>query len=563
MTQSKTRSNNMLLSVVAILLSVLTVSQGWGGATTSASESAKPIAFVNVNVIPMDTERVLANYTVIVRGDRISEIGPQDGVAVPPDAQVIKGTGAYLIPGLADMHVHLRISPTPKPLVDPDPNHLRLYIAHGVTTVRNMAGNRMVLDWKARVARGGLLGPTIYTSGPVIGGVPPEARGVIFRFRIALLLFPVLVGSIVLVLAWVVCKLSGQQKRSRQLKRLVLPTVVVLLLVGVGMAWLKGLAIGGWVADTLVDATYIPVRTPAEAQRAVIRQQAAGYDFIKVYDFLDVETYTALLAAAKRYNLYVAGHIPEVVPPQTFFTSGQDEIAHVEEYRTYHWIGYTPSVEGDLWDVTAAEYRIDEAKIPETVALTKANDIAVGTTLVVNEVLYRLQEDIRLLDAPEYASVRPAILHTWKTQGRLVDRKGHAHYLRTVQQPFFLKLTKALHDAGVTLVLGTDVGVEGILPGYSLHRELELLVEAGLTPFQALATSTRNAAQVAAKMNGQGDWGTIAVGNRADLVLLAKNPLEDIKNTRQREGVMVRGQWFRQEELQARVDEFLTTYVNN
>jgi imidazolonepropionase-like amidohydrolase len=87
-----------------------------------------------------------------------------------------------------------------------------------------------------------------------------------------------------------------------------------------------------------------------------------------------------------------------------------------------------------------------------------------------------------------------------------------------------------------------------------------LLVEAGLTPFEALATGTRNAAQITGRMGADNDWGTIEAGNQADLLLLPRNPLEDVTRTQDRLGVMVRGQWFTQAELDGLVDEFVSTY---
>ena len=123
-----------------------------------------------------------------------------------------------------------------------------------------------------------------------------------------------------------------------------------------------------------------------------------------------------------------------------------------------------------------------------------------------------------------------------------------------------MQLTKALNDHGVTLLLGTDVSVEGVIPGYSAHQELELLVEAGLTTYQALCCGTRNAAIVADRMGKDSEWGTIEVGNRADLILLADNPLAHIRNTRSLLGVMLRGRWYSTSDLEQMVVDFISTY---
>ena len=96
--------------------------------------------------------------------------------------------------------------------------------------------------------------------------------------------------------------------------------------------------------------------------------------------------------------------------------------------------------------------------------------------------------------------------------------------------------------------------------GYHIHKELELLVESGLSPYEALATGTINAALVARKMSDDGNWGAIVPGNRADLILLRKNPLENISNTRDRVGVMVRGKWYTQAGLNQLVNQYTATF---
>jgi amidohydrolase family protein len=137
---------------------------------TAPASFAQPVAFVNVNVIPMDRERVEASQTVVVRGDRIEAIGASGSVVVPAGATIIDGTGRYLLPGLTDAHVHLLgFGPGPKDDFADGPAFLR----NGITTVVNMGGpdtpaRATELDWKRRVAAGTLDGPTIYTSGAFV-----------------------------------------------------------------------------------------------------------------------------------------------------------------------------------------------------------------------------------------------------------------------------------------------------------------------------------------------------------------------------------------------------------
>ena len=120
-----------------------------------------PLAIEHVSVVPMDREVVLADQTVIVRDGKIAALGPADQVAVPADAQRIDGRERFLVPGLADMHVHVW-----------DQNDLYLFVANGVTTVRNMFGAPLHLEWRARIERGELVGPRLYTAGPIIDGKP-------------------------------------------------------------------------------------------------------------------------------------------------------------------------------------------------------------------------------------------------------------------------------------------------------------------------------------------------------------------------------------------------------
>ena len=117
-----------------------------------------PVAILHVHVIPMDRERVLDDHTVVIADGKIAEIGPTSSVKVPPSAKKIDGSGRYLIPGLTDAHVHLYSA-----------IEFRLYIANGVTTVFNLDGRPAHVLWRKQVANGEILGPTIFTTGPIFG----------------------------------------------------------------------------------------------------------------------------------------------------------------------------------------------------------------------------------------------------------------------------------------------------------------------------------------------------------------------------------------------------------
>ena len=155
-------------------------------------EKTNATAFINVNVVPMDTGIILRDYTVVVEGEEITIVGPSADVKVPSSAFVIEASGAYLMPGLADMHAHLNI--------DPNPDFMRLFLAEGVTTIRNLNALPEHLEWREQVIHGDRIGPTIYTSGPVIAGPPDSSIVWIFRMLVIAALHTL--GAAMLILLW-------------------------------------------------------------------------------------------------------------------------------------------------------------------------------------------------------------------------------------------------------------------------------------------------------------------------------------------------------------------------
>ena len=126
------------------------------------SNSDEMVAFKNVNLIPMTAEKIIPNQAILIKGDRIYKIGKSDELEIPEKTKVIDGKGAFLMPGLADMHVHLK-GEWPLPQLD-------LYLANGVTTVRDLDGRDFMLQWGDAIKTGQRTGPTIYASNPIIWG---------------------------------------------------------------------------------------------------------------------------------------------------------------------------------------------------------------------------------------------------------------------------------------------------------------------------------------------------------------------------------------------------------
>jgi len=150
------------------------------------------VVFTHVGVIPMDRERVLENQTVVVRGDRIAEVGPAATTLAPTAATRVDGHGKYLMPGLGEMHAHVPVPQIEQQLggsSEYTERVLLLYLANGVTTIRGMLGHATHLALRERLRRGELLGPTLYTSGPSFNGNsapdPETARRMVLEQKAA------------------------------------------------------------------------------------------------------------------------------------------------------------------------------------------------------------------------------------------------------------------------------------------------------------------------------------------------------------------------------------------
>jgi imidazolonepropionase-like amidohydrolase len=158
----------LIFDICIAVFSLLSLDIQTASADKSATVDKAPtaVAFVNVNVVPMDSERIVPGQTVIVRGDRISEVGPVDKIEIPREALRIDGVGKYLMPGLADMHAHLNYY-----------DMVNLFLANGVTTIRSMAGFDRQLTIREKIQKGDLIGPTVHIAGPVIESNPPYVPG--------------------------------------------------------------------------------------------------------------------------------------------------------------------------------------------------------------------------------------------------------------------------------------------------------------------------------------------------------------------------------------------------
>jgi cytosine/adenosine deaminase-related metal-dependent hydrolase len=299
------------------------------------------------------------------------------------------------------------------------------------------------------------------------------------------------------------------------------------------------------------------VQTPDSALRTVAHQKAAGYDFMKIHPGLAREVFDSLDAAADRAGLRYAGHVPIAVGIPRAIAAGYWSVDHLD--------GYIEELAGrggqeSQWFGMQFGPEVNRSRIVDLARRTRDAGVWNVPTQTLMESFATAETAEALARRPEIRYIPPQMRQqwiTWKNNAAngAPSREALDQWIAARRQ-----LIKALYDAGAGLLLGSDAPQVWNVPGFSVHRELEALVAAGLTPYQALETGTRNVATYL----GTGDRaGTIAAGRQADLVLLDGNPLTDIRDTTRRSGVMLRGGWLPQAEIQRRLDEIAAGYAAN
>ncbi|MEJ2513222.1 MAG: amidohydrolase family protein, partial [Anaerolineales bacterium] len=431
---------NAWVKVVSLILLILVSIRPVSAATVQSSETT---AFVNVNVIPMDSERPLQAQTVVVMGDRIVEIGAASEVNVPPDAQVIDGTGKYLIPGLTDTHFHI---------LD-NMDSLILAVANGVTTIRDpnadyVGTGKEILEALDQIAVGERIGPTIMAAKSIIGA--SESVNILLK----------------------------------NVDQVVNP-------------WF----IGDWGA-----AASIPAQ-PADGRALVYKAHEEGYDIIKVNWYLGRKTFDNIVAAAAELDMPVLAHVPADVGIEYAIQSGV-EIQHNGNLTAYYAKDYMRQPGPnylDSFDLSEADQRL-----PGLVALMKENGVAFTPTMSVDGTAFELFDNLpdwsqaELFQQPGYRYIPAAYMSQWADAsggefGVVAKGRGVSSVAEIVPPPDLrkeilsldLKQLKALVDAGIPVMTGSDSSAVGVVWGFSIHDELELFVKAGLTPYQALSASTR------------------------------------------------------------------------
>ena len=441
--------------------------------------AATGIAIENVTVVD-PVAGMLARQRVVIRGDRIVSVTAQADAA-DPVATTVDGTNQFLIPGLWDMHVHFLYE---RALRD---EMASLFLDYGITSVRDTGGDLLAMRRLTQaMAADPAPEPNIFFAGPLLDG-----RFVVYD--------------------------GGDPGRPK---------------------------LGKGIPD-------------AETARAYIQElKAAGASLIKIYELVSPAVFEVLAAEARKAELPIASHVPLMMTADAAgpLTDSMEHLRNIELACAANWDDLLAQrqkiigefVEGRGYDLRRSLHSLQRIPAIEAYDEARCDQVLARLTRTIQVPTLRLNTLAVELpfadpDWPRALAGLPAELaEAWQTQADELTRAA------PVADPTFSRwsqfLIGRLKANGVPIGAGTDTPIGLGIPGWSLHTELAQLVDAGLTPQEALYAATVQAARF---MRLEEETGQVAAGMQADLLLLSANPLDDIANTRKIERVMLGGEWVR------------------
>jgi hypothetical protein len=449
------------------------------GLANQQMHGGKPSSLALTHVTVIDTTGAPANpdMTVVITGDRIAEVGKSEAIRPPKNAETVNATGKFLIPGLWDMHVHWY-----------EKDYLPLFIANGVTGVRQMFGAPEHHQWRKEIEAGQLVGPHMLIASRIVDG--PK---------------PVWPGS-------------------------------------------------------------IAVTNASEGRQAVIEIKQSGADFVKVYSLLSRDAYFAIADESKKQGIPFEGHVPDSISVEEASNAGQKTIEHLTgvliacSRREAELRGLAREAEDQPPSArfSGSKYREQQELALDTYSpdraailfgeLKKNQTWQCPTLTVLRSWAY--SDSPSFTNDPRLKYLPRDIASSWDPKADIFLKAKTADDWALSKKVFSkeLEIVGAMQRAGVRILAGTDTLNPYCFPGFSLHDELGLLVQSGLTPMQALQAATLNPARF---LGREKDFGTIAKGKIADLALLDANPLDDIGNTRKISAVVFGGKFLSRASLDA------------
>ena len=303
------------------------------------------------------------------------------------------------------------------------------------------------------------------------------------------------------------------------------------------------------------------VTTPGQGAQLVREYNELGYDLVKVHEGLAPDVFDAVAATANEVGLPFGGHVPDAVGLRRALAAGQVSIDHLDNaIEALVPDDELPAGGGGLFGVGDLLDRVNMGRLPRLVEDTLASGAWMVPTMVLWETVFfggRSAAELRAA-RPEVRYMPPETVEQWE---RAVDERTAAADPEVSRRVAALRrqILGALHEGGVPIAMGTDSPQIFSVPGFSVHHEMALWVEVGMTPYAVLEAGTR---RVAEYFDALDDFGTIEVGRRADLLLLTANPIDDVANVARRGGVMVNGNWWSEERIQERLAGIAQFYGN-
>ncbi|MEP5049476.1 MAG: amidohydrolase family protein [Balneola sp.] len=408
---------------------------------------------INANVITMNSEIIQKKQTIAIKDGLILAIGSSDQMESYKGKQLIDAKDGFLMPGLADMHVHVRMNPI---------HNFKLFLANGVTTVRNMGirdGSHDHVALRGKVSAGEFLGPRYLITGPQIKSENTSTKAMV---------------------------------------------------------------------DTLMQ-----------------EHQENQYDFMKIHGDMDEAVFDYLIAEAKKKSIRVTGHLQHNLPLDKSLT--MDSIEHVEEFLyAVHGQPQT-NVKGGFLEQYREQLKLlaDDDYLNDIIQKVKNSGVYVSPTLTIYHALPSWVDDREFENLKRDSKIKyltKKVKDKWLSDDKNPYREdGFPLGISELRRNGVLlkRIVKGMHQAGIPFILGVDA-FGTVVPGFSVHRELQLMVDSGLSNYEALETATIN---VAYYLNERDKRGSIEKGKDADFIILSKNPLANIENTKSIFGVMTQGQW--------------------
>ncbi|MEN7549751.1 amidohydrolase family protein [Rapidithrix thailandica] len=440
------------------------------------------LLITGATIVDVKSGELIQERALVISADTIQAIINASEANTYQAKEVITAPGKFLIPGLWDMHVHFGDDT----LIQENKNLLPLYVAHGITAVRDAAADisPSVLEWRKAINQGKLLGPKVFTAGPKIEGI----------------------NSV-------------------------------------------------WPGD-------LEVGTEEEMLQAMDSLEKIQVDFVKITDnTLSPELFVTAVKEARKRHLPVSGHIPFSVPLGELSDAGLSSVEHLSYLLK---AGSKRDKEiSDLYAAKKLSFWVAREEINESFdkeyALNVYRKLAENQTAVVptiNMTYTFANWDKHNPTQDDYLKyLGGGLIKTYA--GRVKSLEGATREDFDKRREQYAKtsaLLPLLQKAGVNIIAGTDAGFLNsyVYPGIGLHTEIELYVNAGLTPLQALQAATINGT----RYFGNSDrYGSIEKGKSADILILNTNPLHDIKATRDIQTVIMRGTVFNREALDSLLEK--------